>query len=358
MEHNGVRCLDVSLETPITRQRARKPIFLPGQLIVEIVEQTYGGGARGIVALAAENNKWRAAVIYWLLQLLESWGDWGVVGAKLVSDPSRNQRIERLNPYPGNEIVVTERWGSYDPDGRDMQEYFLFDSVKQSRQMWAQVLYTVKPPGSLNLDESLALAVHNRMKDVNFFLAVGANPNSRGIDNGDTAIREYISIPKKDPEMLRAMLESGGDPNDSTEPTPLLLQAIKKPLNIARERVQILLDRGSRPNDVDETGRTALFGAVEYSNDNAEAIVRALLAADANVNHQTTAGETPLMQTARRGDVKMASVLLGSGANVDIKNASGTSALDIASSKGDISMLRLFENWPTSPTPIPGTTRT
>jgi ankyrin repeat protein len=63
-----------------------------------------------------------------------------------------------------------------------------------------------------------------------------------------------------------------------------------------------------------------------YSN----AVMHAALAADMDVNHQSSRGETLLMRAASRGVPAVTALLLERGADPTLKNSRGKTAKDIA----------------------------
>lgn len=59
-------------------------------------------------------------------------------------------------------------------------------------------------------------------------------------------------------------------------------------------------------------------------------IVKALIAANADVNRKSNAGKTALIYAVESGDTDSVGILLGSNADINIKTKSGDDALKIA----------------------------
>lgn len=129
-----------------------------------------------------------------------------------------------------------------------------------------------------------------------------------------------------------------------------------------------LMDKGSNPNLADDTGRTALFSAVDFNTVpvsnrppppgiieqevSALALIGKLIEKGANVNAQLTkqqpyrakldrgqdsmlaAGTTPLLRAAKAGDIPAMKVLLGAKADVTIATRAGITPLMAAAGMG------------------------
>ncbi len=93
--------------------------------------------------------------------------------------------------------------------------------------------------------------------------------------------------------------------------------------------IKKLLKAGANVNHQDEYGNTALRYASRYNNIE---IVRLLLKFRANVNLQNNDGWTALITASMRGDVEIVRLLLKFRANVDLQsNLTGNTALIFAS---------------------------
>ncbi|CAH0028940.1 unnamed protein product [Clonostachys rhizophaga] len=81
-----------------------------------------------------------------------------------------------------------------------------------------------------------------------------------------------------------------------------------------REIVELLLKKGSPPNEVDRGGKTPLFRAVTNGT---AAVVEILISHDANVNGEDTDGPTPLSQALMNCHEEVANILTKKGAKVN-----------------------------------------
>ncbi|MBH00333.1 MAG: hypothetical protein CMN58_08360 [Solibacterales bacterium] len=169
--------------------------------------------------------------------------------------------------------------------------------------------------------------------------ALGATPLWLAATNGDEA-------------MVELLLEAGADPNTSLKMGETPLMAAARSGSVVT--VERLLEYGA---DVDakeiERGQTALMWAVaQQHRDVTQVLIRsgADLHARSKIYYQfeNTAGNTnpsgnfemahggstPLLFSARNGDVDTARVLVKAGANVNDTMASGVSALVVAAHSG------------------------
>jgi len=166
-------------------------------------------------------------------------------------------------------------------------------------------------------------------------------------------------------DCVRILLKSGAeiDAADPNNISPLLMAAINGHYDVAA----FLLDQGADPNIADETGRTALYAAVDMhtmpaSNrpspleiDNqltSMDLIQALLAHGANVNAQLTKlqpyrtkldrgddtmlgmGTTPMLRAAKAGDAEVIRALLAKSADPKIPNKTGITPLMAAAGLG------------------------
>jgi uncharacterized protein len=166
-------------------------------------------------------------------------------------------------------------------------------------------------------------------------------------------------------DCARILLKSGAEINavDPNNISPVLLAAINGHYDVAA----FLLDQGADPNIADETGRTALFAAVDMhtmpaSNRPSPSeienkltsmdLIQSLLAHGANVNVQLKkiqpyrtkldrgddtmlgTGTTPMLRAAKAGDAEAIQALLAKGANPNIPTKSGITPLMAAAGLG------------------------
>jgi uncharacterized protein len=150
---------------------------------------------------------------------------------------------------------------------------------------------------------------------------------------------------------------------DPTGISPVLMAIINGHYDVAG----LLLDQGANPNLADETGRTALFSAVDFhtmpqsnrpSPDETGNrltsldLVKRLLAKGANVNAQLTkqqpyrvkldrgddtmltTGTTPILRAAKAGDVEAIRLLLDKGADPKLATRTGINPVMAAAGLG------------------------
>ncbi len=108
------------------------------------------------------------------------------------------------------------------------------------------------------------------------------------------------------------------------------------------EAVKELASRGSDLNAVSKnTMRVAVINTAAASQ-NVE-IVKTVLQAGADPNHQQQAGYTALHEAASHNNVAMAQALLDAGADRNIRSDDGKTAADMAREAGHAEMLALLE---------------
>jgi ankyrin repeat protein len=166
-------------------------------------------------------------------------------------------------------------------------------------------------------------------------------------------------------DCARILMKAGAeinaaDPNNVSE---MLLATINGHYDVAA----FLLDQGGDPNIADETGRTALYAAVDMhtmpesnrpspretdNNLTSMDLIRSLLAHGANVNAQLKkiqpyrtkldrgddtmlgAGTTPMLRAAKAGDAEAIQALLAKGADPKLPTKSGITPLMAAAGLG------------------------
>ena len=103
------------------------------------------------------------------------------------------------------------------------------------------------------------------------------------------------------------------------------------------EVVRALLAAGAEVNAADNAGKSALIWA---SYKGRVEIVRAMLAAGAGVDAATDLGYTALINASDKGHVEVVRVLLAAGAGVDAASNAGDTALMWASANGQVEFVR------------------
>lgn len=151
-------------------------------------------------------------------------------------------------------------------------------------------------------------------------------------------------------QRARMLLEAGADPNATLRTDPLLIYTVRARFP---ELLKLLLEFGVDTETKDRSGRTALLwaGEEDYFYGYRQKIpnillIEPLVRAGADVNAVAKPGnpalvrgldesleelfDTPLIQAARRGDLKSLEVLLEAGAKIDTTNDVGHTALIVA----------------------------
>ena len=139
--------------------------------------------------------------------------------------------------------------------------------------------------------------------------------------------------------MARLLLTAGAEPNRARKSgeTPLMTAAFTGNL----ELVQTLLSHHADVNAFATDARqTALMWATSEKH---LTIVKALVAAGADVRARTSGGFSPLLFAARQGDAESGAVLLDAGADPNDRARDGSTALVIAVASGreDMAVLLL-----------------
>ncbi|KAG2370807.1 hypothetical protein C9374_014222 [Naegleria lovaniensis] len=97
------------------------------------------------------------------------------------------------------------------------------------------------------------------------------------------------------------------------------------------EMVKLLVDNGSRVDDVDHHHRTPLFEACEHNHGD---IVEYLIEKQANVEHKDDEGHTCLHTCCKHGSVACMTSLIARGAVLNSKDLAGRTPLIVASQFG------------------------
>ena len=106
--------------------------------------------------------------------------------------------------------------------------------------------------------------------------------------------------------------------------------------------LRILLERGADPNALDGDGKTALHLAAAL-DENAENVVRVLLAHHADLDARTTGeGETALVVAVKSSRLAVVQVLLENGADLNAQDRLGYTAIHHAVFQGATTVLRLL----------------
>jgi TonB family protein len=137
---------------------------------------------------------------------------------------------------------------------------------------------------------------------------------------------------------VKALIESGADVNterDEYGRTALMLASEKNHLGV----VKALLAANADLEAKDNTGETALIDAAW--GDHLE-MVRTLLAAHADLESGDKTGDTALMLASAHGHVSVALALLAAKAKVDARDSEGETPLMVASRNDEPAVVRLL----------------
>jgi ankyrin repeat protein len=139
-------------------------------------------------------------------------------------------------------------------------------------------------------------------------------------------------------EAAVAMIADGADVNElAVDGTTALHWAVySKDI----ELVEMLLDEGADPNARNDYGASPMTVASEHGNYD---IMKALVAADGDIESANSEGQTLLMAVARTGNTETAELLLDKGARVNASESwGGQTALMWAASQHQPAMIRLL----------------
>lgn len=128
---------------------------------------------------------------------------------------------------------------------------------------------------------------------------------------------DLVYAVKKQPEIAKKGSDDGFSP---------LMMAIRENLLVL---AQALIERGADVNQQTSTGETAMF-----LTENAQA-VKFLLQQGASLDHQNNKGETPLSVNLLRGKGEAAIQMVNSGANVHLKDENGNTVEDLLENPTD-----------------------
>ena len=175
---------------------------------------------------------------------------------------------------------------------------------------------------------ALHWAAHwNEFDTAKLLLEAGARPN---VTNQYGVTPLLLACADADLEMIKLLLEAGANPNAAlpTGETPLMAATRTNKL----EAVKTLLDAGAYVHAQENThGQTALMWATSrlYLD-----VAETLIAAGAKVQARSHNGYTPLLLTARSGNLEAVQLLLEHGADVNEAASDGTTVLHVATVRG------------------------
>lgn len=137
-----------------------------------------------------------------------------------------------------------------------------------------------------------------------------------------------------DPELVRAMLEGGADPNaHGRGRTPMLLEAMSRRHWAS---ALALIEHGAAVDGTDPLGRTPLEAAFAANDEQLGCLVAAMWDRGLNVNREFTCGRTALiLAVQQQREVGVLRMLLEAGAEPSMRDRGGKRALDYANSRED-----------------------
>ena len=141
-----------------------------------------------------------------------------------------------------------------------------------------------------------------------------------------------VAIWKEFPEICKMLFKAGADVNtiDSAGWTAPMW-AVWMGEGLETEVLGLLIERGANLDVRDYIhGETALFKAIDTSDDDHNERVRMLIEAGANVNIRNIDGNTALMKEVEAGYEWAVTLLIEAGTDIEIKNNTGETALILA----------------------------
>lgn len=189
--------------------------------------------------------------------------------------------------------------------------------------------------GTFSYTALIAATQEGRLAAVNTLLDKGASVDERRDHDGRSAL--LIAIDKNYPNIVKAVLEKGADPNmeDTNGRTALMIAIEHQSLSF----VQMLLTYKASADGQNTFGETALMYATMY---NSIDVVEELLAHEANVNLQDQDGKTALIYASRDGYTEIAQMLLAKEARVNTQDSHQNTALMMASAYGHTAIVNLL----------------
>lgn len=171
----------------------------------------------------------------------------------------------------------------------------------------------------------LYAVMNNDREIVRLLLKSKCNVNFKTKD-GDSALSLAVAFMR--PLTARILLERGADPN-RTGPGglyPVFQAASMNQLDL----VQLLIHYRAKVDVKGPRGISVLTLPCNLSGDKCVTVVQYLVTHKADVNGASVAGDTPLMDAAGAGNVKIAKILIAAGAKTSTKNKKGEMAVDVA----------------------------
>ncbi|CAD7698742.1 unnamed protein product [Ostreobium quekettii] len=133
-------------------------------------------------------------------------------------------------------------------------------------------------------------------------------------------------------EAVEQLLSRGADARikDKRGNTPLHVAAFHGNCDCAKAIIEALMKAHASPGVLNEDGFAPIHSAAQNGH---ESMVSLLLSNGVNVDSQTSAGSTALMQAAKHNHLEVGNYLIENGASLDMRNKHGWTALAYASSR-------------------------
>jgi ankyrin repeat protein len=205
-------------------------------------------------------------------------------------------------------------------------------------------LQAQQPPGDRELRVYAGLhaaAAIGDIAEIEKLIKEGENPN---LQDSNSRTPLIVAAYRKHHEAVRALLRLGANPNarDLQRFDILTIGAVNNDL----ELVKLALEGGTDPRAVaGNYDGTALISAAHLGH---VEIVKALIAAKANLDHVNSMGWTALLMCVVLGNnskehIATVEALVKAGADVDIKDRGGNSALAHARARRYDEMIKIME---------------
>jgi hypothetical protein len=186
-----------------------------------------------------------------------------------------------------------------------------------------------------------AAAAKGDVAEIERLIAAGEKPDLQDANSRTPLI---VAAFRKQYEAMRALIRLGANPNarDAEHYDVLTIAAVQNDLAM----LKLALEGGASAKNITAPyDGTALMAAAHLGHIEA---VRALIAAQAPLDHVNSMGWTALIEAVLLGNGDKAhgdtvEALVKAGANVDIKDRRGMTAIDYARQRGYSDMVRVME---------------
>jgi serine/threonine-protein phosphatase 6 regulatory ankyrin repeat subunit B len=146
------------------------------------------------------------------------------------------------------------------------------------------------------------------------------------------ALHSAVDSHFKRPDIVKALLERGADPNQLVDQRPPLHEAISSSPEQNLDNIRLLLDAGADPT-LAVKDFYPIYTVITWSGDTALEVVELMLTKVADINKQYAEGNTLLHWAVNASAPKIVELLLKKNADFNIPNEAGKTAKEIAQSK-------------------------